>query len=1251
VSALDPAGVEAGSAGILAPKLVDQGWRGALPILPPDASPAPGMDADTLKGFYKGRGKAPGRWTPAGWSLLPDWRNHPDDADTVEIWSRWPDVGIGMRCCHGPGPQIVAIDVDVPHPEAAAAIMALLRARLAGSGAFLARVGQAPKFAVPVRVAVPMRRQATAEFLIEGYEKACRVEVLGKGQQFVVAGVHPATGRPYAWSDDLLWTAPDELPALTVQQVLELVAECGRVLARFGKPVGRKGGERGLQGRQDGKTLHELRAYDPVRAMAAARHVHNVDWSRADFVTWIYSLRGALGPRGWPLARDFAAQSAKQTNPETVRKIFADATKAEKRGELCSGAGTVLWVAGKEGWKDDNDQPDPEHSYYRPDLLDAAAATDRLRHLIREHMGATAIWNAGERAGSPPMLGIKITAGTGKTDIAVKEIVAEVREGRLRRVLYLVPTVELAVAVEARFRAEYTKGCGKLARILAPVLIDRVEGRVNGKEPAESLCRKHELAAAIGAMGEDVKPTLCKASEADATGNRPECEHAKGCRYLMQLRHDNPALIRIATHAALASAPDALIRGGFDLIVVDEGPLGSLVDVTRLEVRHLGSTDRWSKQEDEGEKERHERAAATVAKALAAIEAAGKARELATFCTAEEAAEVAEIEEASVWQTELQPDQPLAEQRKVLARWQAAKKAMGDARQMARFWRTVERAAQRGEATLRQVTLRPDPDDAGRPWQIHLHERKRQRLPVVSTLLLDASLDEREARTAFAKLVVEEISVRRKARVTQITDRPVSKTMLLGSSGLATARSGNRLDELQRLIEGEFLAVGGLLVAPKAVLARLKAPASVTTAHYGGLRGIDSYKNCNKVVLIGRLEPAPGEIEDQCRAIYADDPEPLRLIEPDEHGRKHYPRQKRRMRMADGAGGPVVLVSYHPDPRVNARLEQVREREIEQALDRLRLIHRVVPAEVVIVSNVVLDVDVSEVTTWAELAQNRALDACRLWGGVFLHSPSEQARCAPGVWPTEGAAKQWQNRNKGTNRSKKNLYSTSYPYSAEALAAWRPYPDRAWPLAPGAVVTAVTYRLPGQRGPHPHRAYLPGTHADAASARAALEAVVGAVAKLELAGTVARIPAELPTVQAAPAEESAPATAPLPVEERARPAPPAAPVSSWRKSEIELPPAAPPPDPVPLLRREQRRLERRNAGKVDPDALRSAFVSELAQARERRGLPKIGPAESYPIFDRAMAAIRSPLRAVPPPLQRGSSPPIIVRVRHGARVG
>ena len=54
------------------------------------------------------------------------------------------------------------------------------------------------------------------------------------------------------------------------------------------------------------------------------------------------------------------------------------------------------------------------------------------------------------------------------------------------------------------------------------------------------------------------------------------------------------------------------------------------------------------------------------------------------------------------------------------------------------------------------------------------------------------------------------------------------------------------------------------------------------------------------------------------------------------------------MRDGSSVAGKVLV---HPDPRVQAVIEQVRERETAQAIDRLRLIHRTVPARVIVLSN------------------------------------------------------------------------------------------------------------------------------------------------------------------------------------------------------------------------------------------------------------------------------------------------------------
>src|SRR5215213_5562546 len=224
------------SPGEIALRLQDQGWRGLLPLLPHDATPH--IRLYKVAEVEAGRGKAPGRWARAGWSLLPDWRTFPDDAGTVEGWVQWPGVNIGLRACHA-APWVAFIDVDVLHAEASSELVEMLRRRLQ-HGEFIWRVGNAPKFLVPVQVTEPVRRNRSVVVEIDGQRHM--IELLGQGQQAVVAGIHPRTGRPYFWpAGRLEETEPAKLPLLTPAELADIVSACSRILLQHGPAVGRKG--------------------------------------------------------------------------------------------------------------------------------------------------------------------------------------------------------------------------------------------------------------------------------------------------------------------------------------------------------------------------------------------------------------------------------------------------------------------------------------------------------------------------------------------------------------------------------------------------------------------------------------------------------------------------------------------------------------------------------------------------------------------------------------------------------------------------------------------------------------------------------------------------------------------------------------------------------------------------------------------------------------------------------------------------
>src|SRR5262249_4450905 len=110
-----------------------------------------------------------------------------------------------------------------------------------------------------------------------------KIEFLGNGQQFVVAGIHPGTKQPYRWHggelgavkpEDLPYTREPEARALVVDLIELLVHDFGytRAPGRPGKGGG-NGGDRGggaddwqylIENILAGRDLH-----DSLRVLAA----------------------------------------------------------------------------------------------------------------------------------------------------------------------------------------------------------------------------------------------------------------------------------------------------------------------------------------------------------------------------------------------------------------------------------------------------------------------------------------------------------------------------------------------------------------------------------------------------------------------------------------------------------------------------------------------------------------------------------------------------------------------------------------------------------------------------------------------------------------------------------------------------------------------------------------------------------------------------------------------------------------------
>lgn len=152
---------------------------------------------------------------------IDDWQNMRATEDTARMWADngFEDGGIGILTERTP-----AIDLDI-YDEKMAERME--RWCLREFGPALVRVGRAPKRLLLFYCEHPFTKLMATYADTRGTKH--KIEILGRGQQFVAQGIHPETKRPFAWTTkDTPFNMPaDFLPILTVDQGRQVLAQFG----------------------------------------------------------------------------------------------------------------------------------------------------------------------------------------------------------------------------------------------------------------------------------------------------------------------------------------------------------------------------------------------------------------------------------------------------------------------------------------------------------------------------------------------------------------------------------------------------------------------------------------------------------------------------------------------------------------------------------------------------------------------------------------------------------------------------------------------------------------------------------------------------------------------------------------------------------------------------------------------------------------------------------------------------------------
>jgi putative DNA primase/helicase len=264
-------------------KLYDSGFKELVSVIPPSAplSEMSKIAADQA-------GKAPGRQNAQGTWGGYAWQDYTPTSNDIERWDR-SHANIGLKAGRYP-----ALDIDVVNEQLAnvignMAVKALGKAPL--------RIGRFPKRLLMYRTDENIGRMRLRFRDGKGVEQL--VELLGEGQQYVIAGIHPVTREPYSLDQDITVRGPRCLRKVTRERVETFFADLVDTLEMAGCEIihADKACERAAE--RQNVDQASLVAESIERLSAAVKMVPNTTEhfpDRDDYIRMGYAIKAAAGP-------------------------------------------------------------------------------------------------------------------------------------------------------------------------------------------------------------------------------------------------------------------------------------------------------------------------------------------------------------------------------------------------------------------------------------------------------------------------------------------------------------------------------------------------------------------------------------------------------------------------------------------------------------------------------------------------------------------------------------------------------------------------------------------------------------------------------------------------------------------------------------------------------------------------------------------------------------------------------------------
>jgi hypothetical protein len=613
-----------------------------------------------------------------------------------------------------------------------------------------------------------------------------------------------------------------------------------------------------------------------------------------------------------------------------------------------------------------------------------AAITRRIRREVLREFGLDRLSRQGERTV------VTGAQGTGKSSTCAQTL-ARLPHHDLS-VWWLVPSLD---------KADEQAGEYNRLRTVDSLLGRVVRGR-GALDPrthcADAMCPRHVVVNRAAAMGVNVQQAICDNG----------CSLRFSCGFQRQaagLREDPVGLFVMANDYLWLPCPAPRP----DLVIVDEAVMDKATEEVSFDPSRIVADDLWAGGDlDEAMARRH--LALLVRAAL--VEQWG--RELAFLREHDVTVEI--VRAVLTHLATREEAQPAIDGRmsdKTIADILDAVEAR-EILKVLKLFRQIRRELPQPRARLNSVWFDPDArltigGEVERQPRVFVSAVLTPRLAQgVPLLALDGTGSIELNRRIFGeRMTVERFTVPRNAEVWQVASKIFSRQSITGADRRGNPISPQKMSEAARLRRQvldllKILPDDVLLVTYKAAEEVLQPdlPPHVQTAHFGALRGLNAYEHCDTALVMGREQPSAQAIEALTRPFCATDPESF--IPVGEYG-----LQSRGRRMRNG-GPNVAEVQVHPDPRCQAVLEQVREAEIVQAIDRVRPVFN--RRRIIVLTNIALDLTVDHALTWPELRPGKFAHAFARHGVLPL-SAGDLCRGFPDLWRLENTAKVELNRN------------------------------------------------------------------------------------------------------------------------------------------------------------------------------------------------------------------------------------------------